>query len=93
MISYYSGVPEGDLIVPKLWRSLLVNRLHAQGFIIFDHWDEFPEFVAEVAPMIADGRVKYRESVTDGLENAPKAFIELLQGGNFGKQLVRVKPE
>ncbi|MGG7568113.1 NADP-dependent oxidoreductase [Rhodovulum sp. DZ06] len=93
MISYYSGAEPGALDVPRLWRSLLVNRLHAQGFIIFDHWDEFPEFVSEVAPMIADGRIKYRESIAEGLENAPDAFMKMLKGGNFGKQLVRVKPE
>ena len=43
--------------------------------------------------MVADGRVKYRETVTEGLQNAPEAFLSLLQGGNFGKQLVRVGPD
>ena len=93
MISYYSGAEPGALDVPRLWRSLLVNRLAVQGFIIFDHWHEYPDFVAEVAPMIADGRVKYRETVAEGLENAPEAFMQMLKGGNFGKQLVRVKAE
>lgn len=95
MISYYSGAgmdaPFDNF--PKAWRTILVNRLKVQGFIIFDHWGEYPEFAAEVAPMIKDGRVTYRESIAEGLENAPEAFMQLLKGGNFGKQLVRVKPE
>jgi NADPH-dependent curcumin reductase CurA len=95
MISYYSGagMDAAHDNFPKAWRTILVNRLKVQGFIIFDHWHEYPEFAAEVAPMLKDGRVTYRESIAEGLENAPEAFMQLLQGGNFGKQLVRVKPE
>ena len=79
--------------MPKMWRTILVQRLRVQGFIIFDHFDRFPAFLQEVAPMVADGRIKYRETVTEGLQNAPGAFLSLLQGGNFGKQLVRVGPD
>lgn len=91
MIAWYSG--QGMDSAPKLpaaWRSILTKRLRVQGFIIFDHFHKFPQFGSEVAPMLADGRVKYRETVTDGLENAPAAFMGLLEGQNFGKQLVRV---
>ena len=76
--------------LPKMWRTILVRRLCVQGFIVFDHNDRLKPFLAEVAPMVADGRVRYRETVAEGLENAPAAFLKLLEGGNFGKQLVRV---
>ena len=51
------------------------------------------DFLAEVGPLVRDGRIKYREHVVDGLENAPKALIGLLRGENFGKMLVRVSAE
>ena len=91
MISWYSGADLSQIMpLPKAWRAILTKRLMVRGFIIFDHNDRFGAFVADVAPMIRDGRVKYRETVAEGLENAPAAFLQLLQGGNFGKQLVRV---
>ncbi len=96
MIAWYdlgglgAGAAEGVNMLPKAWRTILVNRLLVQGFIIMDHWDRLGEFVAEVAPMLRDGRVKWREDVAEGLENAPAAFLSMLKGGNFGKQLVRV---
>jgi NADPH-dependent curcumin reductase CurA len=61
-----------------------------RGFIVTDHADRFRDFVKEVSGYIRDGRLKYRESVTEGLENAPAAFIGMLEGGNFGKTLVKV---
>ena len=96
MIAWYNAGGLGadaagqGLTAPKLWRTILVNFLSVNGFIISNHWDRFPEFVAEVAPMIADGRVKYVEDITDGLENAPQAFMDLLTGGNHGKAIVKV---
>ncbi len=99
MISWYnggapgSGVTDGANLLPMVWRSILVNRLSVRGFIIFDHYDRFPAFVKEVSGLIRDGRVKYRESIAEGLENAPEAFIRMLEGGNFGKQLVRISPD
>jgi hypothetical protein len=76
--------------LPKLWRTILVNRLHVHGFIISDHWARFPEFIAAVAPQVADGRLRYVEDVAEGLADAPAAFIGMLQGRNHGKQIVRV---
>ncbi len=76
--------------LPKLWRTILVSRLHVHGFIISDHWARFPEFMAAVAPMVADGRLSYVEDVAEGLAAAPAAFIGMLQGRNHGKQIVRV---
>ena len=52
--------------------------------------DRLPDFLAEVGPLVKSGEIHYRETVAEGLENAPAAFLKLLEGGNFGKQLVRV---
>jgi len=99
MISWYnggalgSGVTDGPNLLPMVWRSILVNRLSVRGFIIFDHYDRFPAFIKEVSGHIREGRIKYRESIAEGLENAPTAFIKLLEGGNFGKQLVRISDD
>ena len=71
-------------------RSVLVNRIKMQGFIVFDHLLRWPIAFNELAGHVASGHIKYRESVANGLENAPAAFIGLLQGKNFGKQLVKV---
>ncbi len=92
MISYYEQAPAATVEdqLPKFWRMILVKRLSLRGFIIFDHYDRFPAFLQEVAPYVSDGRVKFRESVADGIENAPAAFLSLLKGGNFGKQLVKI---
>jgi len=72
------------------WRALLTNRVLVKGFIVSDHLDRMPAFLADVGAWVRDGRIKYREDIVDGLENAPAAFIGLLQGKNFGKMLVRV---
>ncbi|MEM1159634.1 MAG: NADP-dependent oxidoreductase [Pseudomonadota bacterium] len=96
MISQYNlpgmgmGGGTGDDRLPKLWRTILVQRLSVRGFIIFDHYDRFPAFVEEVSGYIRDGRLKYREYITEGIENGPKAFIEMLSGQNFGKTLIKV---
>jgi NADPH-dependent curcumin reductase CurA len=72
------------------WRPLLTNRVTVKGFIISDHVDRLPDFLRDMGGWVKSGRVKYREDIVDGLENAPEAFIGLLQGKNFGKLLVRV---
>jgi hypothetical protein len=71
-------------------RALLVNRALLKGFIISDHMDRLPDFLRDASQWMREGRLKYREDVVDGLENAPRAFIGLLEGRNFGKLLVRV---
>jgi NADPH-dependent curcumin reductase len=65
-------------------------RIKLQGFIVSDNMARWPEALKELAQGVRDGKIKYRESVTEGLENAPRAFIGLLKGENFGKQLVKV---
>ncbi|MEM6407669.1 MAG: NADP-dependent oxidoreductase [Pseudomonadota bacterium] len=90
-ISWYSGLGLADAQpLPAVWRAILTRRLRVQGFIIFDHFHLMDQFQHEVAPLVGSGAIKVRESVVDGLENAPTAFIEMLKGGNFGKQLVRI---
>ncbi|NOX73690.1 MAG: NADP-dependent oxidoreductase [Alphaproteobacteria bacterium] len=99
MIAWYNGgglgagVTAGVNLLPQVWRTILTRRLNVRGFIIFDHYDRFPAFVQEVSGHIQSGAVKYRESIAEGLEAAPEAFIKLLEGGNFGKQLVAVSPD
>ena len=89
MIAWYSGA-EAPLPAPAVWGAILRQRLRVEGFIIFDRWSRQPAFLAEVAPLVRDGTIHYRETVAEGLEAAPDAFLRLLDGGNFGKQLVRV---
>jgi NADPH-dependent curcumin reductase CurA len=78
---------------PRNLFMLFTKRLTVSGFIITDHYDRYPEFLAAVGPLVHDGRLRYRETIVDGIEDAPRAFIGLLQGENIGKMLVRVGPE
>jgi NADPH-dependent curcumin reductase CurA len=71
-------------------RYVLTNRIKMQGMIVFDWKDRYGEALAALAGHLAQGRLKYRESVVQGLENAPRGLIDLLQGKNFGKQLVKL---
>lgn len=83
--------PSGPDRLPQLQRTLLTKRVRIQGFIVFDDYgDRQPEFISAMAPWVRDGKVKFREDVVEGLENAPQAFIGLLEGRNFGKLVVRV---
>jgi hypothetical protein len=75
---------------PVVMRQVLAKRFHMQGFIQFDFAEQRPDFNREMSQWLRDGRVKYREDFVDGLEQAPAAFIGLLQGKNFGKLVVRV---
>ena len=66
------------------------KRLKIQGFIVSDHADMRPDYLAMAAPLVRAGQLKYREDIVDGIDNAPAAFIGLLQGRNFGKLLIRL---
>jgi NADPH-dependent curcumin reductase CurA len=91
MIAWYGGANIEDTNqLPGVWRSILVKRLQVSGFIIFDHWNEYPAFLADVAPKVAAGDIAYLEDVAEGLKNMPQAFIDLLKGGNVGKQIVKL---
>jgi NADPH-dependent curcumin reductase CurA len=89
-VAWYSGDVSETNLLPMAWRSILTKRLSVNGFIIFDHWDHYPAFLKDVAPRVAGGEINYLEDVAEGLENAPEAFIEMLKGGNTGKQVVKL---
>ena len=74
----------------KNLRAVLVNRLKLQGMIVFDWKDRYGEALKALGGYFAEGKLKYRESVVQGLENAPRGLVDLLNGKNFGKQLVKL---
>jgi NADPH-dependent curcumin reductase CurA len=78
---------------PRNLALVVTKRLRVQGFIVLDHWDRFPAFLAEVGPWVRDGKLAYRETIVDGLESLPSAFTGLFRGDNVGKMLVRVGPD
>jgi len=86
MISGYDGQPI-PLQQPQL---LLQSRLTIEGFIVGEHMEVWPEALKELATMVATGKLRYRETIADGLAAAPEAFLGLLKGRNFGKQLVKL---
>jgi NADPH-dependent curcumin reductase CurA len=86
LISGYEG---GDLAIQNT-RALLVMRLTLRGFIVSEHPEFWPQALAELGKGVATGSIKYRETIADGLAAAPEAFIGMLRGRNFGKQLVRL---
>jgi NADPH-dependent curcumin reductase len=93
LISQYSaaGMASGPNQLPATMREVLTRSLTLRGFINSEFAAEhYADFLKTVSTGIADGRIRYREDVTEGLENAPAAFVGLLQGKNFGKALVRV---
>ncbi|HEY2256596.1 MAG TPA: NADP-dependent oxidoreductase [Variovorax sp.] len=86
MIAGYDGQPL-PLANPGL---LLVNRLKLEGFIVSEHMEIWPEALAELGALVAGGKLRPRESIAQGIESAPEAFLGLLKGRNFGKQLVKL---
>jgi hypothetical protein len=73
--------------------SIVAKRLTLRGFIVTDHPDTCREYVTKASAWLAEGKLKYRESVTTGIENAPSAFIDMLKGRNIGKQIVQLAEE
>jgi len=86
LIASYEGAPTA---LPDM-RIFLVKRIKVEGFIVSDHMELWPQALAELAGHVAAGRLKWRETIKDGLENAPQALVDLLHGENFGKMLIRV---
>lgn len=78
---------------PRNLRLAVRKRLTLTGFIVSDHFDRLPQFYADMGAWIADGKIKWQETIMDGIENAPKAFLGLFKGENTGKMLVRLCPE
>ena len=77
----------------SLMRAILTKRLTVRGFIVSDFAARHADFLRDMSQWVREGKVKYREFVTEGLDTAPAAFMGLLKGANFGKQLVRVGPD
>jgi NADPH-dependent curcumin reductase CurA len=90
LISQYQSTPPDPELGALLMRTVLVKRLTLRGFIIFDYSQRFSEFSQDMQDWVRGGRIRYREDVVDGLENAPAAFLGLLDGRNFGKLIVKV---
>ena len=88
MIARYNA--EGPAPGPSNLAMVLIQRLRMQGFIIFDHWSDYPRFLEEVGPQVAKGEIDYAETVEQGLERTPDAFLALFEGANTGKMLVRL---
>ena len=86
MIAGYNGVP----IVLNQPALILMQRLKLEGFIVSEHMEVWPTALAELGGLVASGKLRARESIAQGLENAPEVFLGLLKGKNFGKQLVKL---
>jgi len=86
LISGYNG----ESMALKNVRQILTMRLTIQGFIVSEHMELWPQGLTELGGLVATGKLKFRESVAEGLAAAPQAFIGLLKGKNFGKQLVKL---
>ncbi len=86
MIAGYDGQPV-PMSYPQL---LLTSRIKLQGFIVSEHMEDWPQALAELRDLVGSGKLRPRESVAQGLEAAPEAFLGLLKGRNFGKQLVKL---
>ncbi|WP_407526869.1 NADP-dependent oxidoreductase [Vibrio parahaemolyticus] len=93
LISQYNAteLPEGTDHLPLLMGKLLTKRIKVQGFIIFDDYGHrYGEFAQDINQWLAEGKIQYREHLVEGLDNAPEAFIGLLEGKNFGKLVVKI---
>ena len=91
LIAQYNVIADSGIDrLPTLMQQVLHRSLTIRGFIQREFVDQRPEFYRDMADWIASGRVRYREDIVDGIENAPQAFLGLLEGRNFGKLVVRV---
>jgi NADPH-dependent curcumin reductase CurA len=95
LIAQYNAtsLPEGPDTLPRVMRAVLSKRLTVRGYIVTDFHALESEFLREASQWVREGSLRYREDVIEGLENAPRGLIGLLEGRNFGKLLVRVAPE
>lgn len=94
IVSWYNlaGLPDGPDMAPAIMGAILRMKVKVQGFIIFDSFplSLYGTFVKDMSGWLADGSVKYREDMTTGLENAPEAFLDMLEGRSFGKTVIKV---
>ena len=91
MISMYNATQ--PVPGPKNLVYMTIKQLIMQGFIVYNHWDKIQQFYSDMGKWIAEGKIKWKDTVVDGIENAPKAFIGLFKGENFGKMIVKIGPD
>ena len=91
-IAQYShpGAPDGPNKLPELLKAFLYRFVEIRGFALPDHFDSAPAFLADVAPLVTEGKIKYNEHFVDGFENLPQAFLQLFEGRNTGKLIARI---
>ena len=92
LIAHYNDteLPAGPNVLPKLMRVVLTQRVIIRGFIVSDFSDKQDEFLHDMSEWIIEGKIKYKEDIVEGLENAVASFQGLLRGKNFGKLLIQV---
>ena len=88
MISAYNATEAAP--APRNLTQVIAKRIMIKGLLVGDHYDLQPQFVAELAPLVASGKLRYTETVVDGLDNAPQAFLGMMRGENTGKMLVKI---
>ena len=95
LIAHYNDteLPSGPNVLPKLMRMVLTQRVAIRGFIVSDFSNKQGEFLRAMSKWIADGKIKYKEDIVEGLDNAVGAFQGLLEGNNFGKLLIQVSED
>ncbi len=95
LIAHYNDteLPSGPNVLPKLMRMVLTQRVTIQGFIVSDFSNKQGAFLRDMSKWIADGKIKYKEDIVEGLDNAVGAFQGLLEGNNFGKLLIQVSDD
>jgi hypothetical protein len=92
LIAHYNqtALPSGPDRMSLLQAMILTKSIKMQGFIVGNYLDRVPAFIGDMTQWMGEGKVRYREDVVDGLENAPEAFLGLFKGANFGKLVVKV---
>ncbi len=93
LVSQYNAteLPAGPDRLSLLMSTILVKRIKMQGFIIFDDYGhKYEEFAKDMGDWLSQGKIQYKEQLVEGLEQAPQAFIGLLEGKNFGKLVIKV---
>ena len=95
LIAHYNDteLPSGPNVLPKLMRMVLTQRVAIRGFIVSDFSNKQGEFLRDMSKWITDGKIKYKEDIVEGLDNAVGAFQGLLEGNNFGKLLIQVSED
>jgi NADPH-dependent curcumin reductase CurA len=95
LIAHYNeaGPAPGPDRLPLLMQHILTKRLTVRGFIVWDFSAQMPQFLTDMSQWLREGRIKYKEDISDGLENAPRELVGLLRGENFGKKIIRVSQD